>query len=196
MEYDADFAAADTPAEQGAVIMRWVERLKYVFPPDLRSQIIASGQTMIARQYWCKIFDEQDEAREAETALSRAGSGHPVVTATTDEDREFRRTRGAPPSIGLYCAAERTVYIAPAHWSDPWTLAHEIGHHRMTLRQGGRHSEAMADEAGRRIVQRLLRQYPFPQIVIPLLADEIDTNLPAPERSTTQRRARTRRARR
>lgn len=57
--YRADYAAAKSPGERGSVIQRW-DRKGYLFPQGLRSDVIASGSNEAARNFWRKMFDEQD----------------------------------------------------------------------------------------------------------------------------------------
>jgi hypothetical protein len=109
-----------------------------------------------------------------------------VTLAVTKINTNYaRRSRDGRLPIGVYDDNGRHIVLAVEHWSDVWTLAHEIGHYLAYRKSDSRHSEATADDEGRRLVLRLVEQSAILKTLFCCVADEFDYELPAkPQRKS------------
>ncbi len=88
--------------------------------------------------------------------------------------RHFGISKNKGLLVGVYDGDRRVITLSPASWFDPWTLAHELGHHVLWQKKGARHTEAQANTAAREIVCAIV-----PRIESTLLANEFNRELPS-----------------
>lgn len=101
-----------------------------------------------------------------------------LVVAWSTTERIGNRDRAGRLPIGWYDSETQVILLAPGHWLDPWTLAHEIGHHdagHASAKEYGPKGEVVADAAGRRIIEGLIKKNPWR---LEALSREMDAELP------------------
>ena len=75
-----------------------------------------------------------------------------VVAWSFNRLRATPRSRSKENIIGLYYSDHGLVLLGAGHFLDPYTLAHELGHHELRKRK---HTEADANLKAREIISRI-----------------------------------------
>jgi len=96
-----------------------------------------------------------------------------IVAWSFSKLRATSRSRSKEDIIGLYYYDHKMVLLGSGHFLDPYTLAHELGHHELRRKK---HTELDADRVAREIIENFSSD-----VSLALLQGEMDENLPVVE---------------